>query len=214
MNRAEALGPQYTTREQQSDAASLGMWIFLATESLFFGPLFLAYVYGRLHFPEAFGEASRHTHFWIGTFNTAILLTSSCAVALAARAADLGSRRALTRWLAAAAVLGAAFLALKGVEYAKEWSEGLVPVLHFTYAGANAGGVELFYLLYFVLTGVHGLHLVIGIALVLWARHTVLRAAPGAPLNPRVEIVGLYWHFVDAIWIFLYPMIYLLERYR
>jgi cytochrome c oxidase subunit 3 len=209
--QAPALGEQYVSRPQQRETAVLGMWVFLATEVLFFGPLFLAYLYGRVHMGEGFAEASRHSHVWIGSANTAILLTSSLTMALAARAAQLGERAGLAWLLRATAALGAAFLALKGIEYWKEWNEGLVPVLHFTYVGAHAGAVELFYLLYFVMTGVHALHLTLGIALVAWLSTRASDFGPG--YHAPVEVTGLYWHFVDCVWIFLYPLIYLLERY-
>ena len=194
------------TLERARDTAAFGTWVFLATELMFFGPLFLAYLFGRAHFPEAFALASHHTHVGLGTANTAILLTSSYTMALAARAASAGRSASARRFLIVTALLGAAFLAVKGVEYYKEWEEALVPHLRFACAGERAGGVEFFYYLYFLMTGVHALHLSIGLALVCW-----LTARPNAIAN---EMVALYWHFVDMIWIFLFPLIYLLERYR
>ena len=191
---------------QQRDTAALGTWVFLATELMFFGPLFFAYVYGRMHHPEAFAIASRHTHVWLGVANTAVLLTSSLTMALAVRAANDGMRRALPWLLAVTAALGAAFLVIKGFEYHKEWEEALVPQFRFVFSGEHAPAVELFYYLYFLMTGLHALHLSIGIGLVCWF---AVRPHPTA-----VEMTGLYWHFVDIIWIFLFPLIYLLERYR
>jgi cytochrome c oxidase subunit 3 len=208
------LGHQFETVEQQRHAATLGMWTFLATELMFFGGLFLAYLYGRVHMAEAFAEASHHTHVWIGTANTAVLLTSSLTMALSVRAASLGRQRALVWLLSCTASLGAAFLVLKGIEYGKEWQEGLVPSLHFLYSGEHAHGVEVFYFLYFLMTGVHAVHLIIGIGLVGWLALRAKAAAFGAQYHSPVEMGGLYWHFVDCVWIFLYPLIYLLERYR
>lgn len=210
---APALQEQFQSPGQQLEAATLGMWAFLATELMFFGPLFLSYLYGRVHEGPGFAAASRHAHLWIGTANTALLLTSSLTMALAVRAAQLGQRHWLTRLLMLTAALGAAFLALKGLEYRKEWEEGLVPVLHFAYGGAHARGVELFYLLYFIMTGVHALHLAVAVAIVLALSRAAARGDYGAGYSNPVEVAGLYWHFVDSIWIFLYPMIYLIERY-
>jgi cytochrome c oxidase subunit III len=210
---AHALPEQFAAPGQQREAATLGMWVFLATELMFFAPLLFAYLYGRTHEGPGFAEASRHTHVWIGTANTAILLTSSLAMALAVRAAQLGQGRALALLLRITAALGLAFLALKGLEYRKEWQEGLVPVFHFAYGGPSPRGVELFYVLYFLMTGVHALHLTIGVCVVGWLSRRAARGAYGADDYNPVEVAGLYWHFVDSIWIFLYPMIYLLERY-
>lgn len=211
---APSLAEQFAAPGQQREAATLGMWVFLATELMFFGPLFFAYLYGRTQEGEGFVAASHHAHIWIGTANTAILLTSSLTMALAVRAAQLGPGRALALLLRITAALGLAFLALKGYEYRKEWEEGLVPVFHFAYGGPHPHGVELFYLLYFLMTGVHALHLTIGVCVVGWLSRRAARGAYGADYYNPVEVAGLYWHFVDSIWIFLYPMIYLLERYR
>jgi cytochrome c oxidase subunit III len=211
---AHPVAEHFETPEQQREAASLGMWVFLATELMFFGPLFLSYFYGRTHDPEAFAAASLHTHVWLGTINTAVLLTSSLAMALAVRAARLGERRMLVRLLGMTAALGMAFLAIKGIEYRKEWEEALVPPFRFVFSGERAGGVEFFYYLYFLMTGLHALHLTVGIVLVCWLIAQSRRDRFGASYYAPVEMTGLYWHFVDAVWIFLYPMIYLLERYR
>ena len=204
---------QFDTRSQQHEASLFGTWAFLATELMFFGPLFLAYIYGRFHEGHAFALGSQHTHLWLGSLNTAILLTSSLAMALSVRAAEAGERRALTRWLLVTALLGVVFLLVKGLEYREEWNEGLVPVLQFAYEGPDEAGVEFFFLLYFLMTGVHALHLAIGIALVLWLAVCAKRARFESLYSTPVEAVGLYWHFVDALWVFLYPLLYLLERY-
>lgn len=198
----------------RGDVATLGMWVFLATEAMFFGPLFLGYTHERLQAPAAFAAASQQTHLWLGTINTAVLLTSSFTMALAVRCARLAERRPALRWLAVTAALGVAFLGIKATEYALEWRDGLVPALHFTYAGVQAHGVAVFFYLYFLMTGVHAVHLTIGLG-VIGAIALRMRASPrpDAPAN-AVDLLGLYWHFVDAVWIFLYPMFYLIERYR
>ena len=177
----------------------LGMWAFLATELLFFGPLFFGYVHGRVAQHEAFVSASHHMHVVLGTLNTAILMTSSLTMALAVHASQKG--RPLRNWLGITALLGFVFLCIKGTEYWMEASEV-----------AKASGPELkFYFLYFAMTGLHAIHLTIGIAIVLWLWWHAPRfdRAYHAP----VEVSGLYWHFVDIVWVFLYPMFYLLQRY-
>ena len=189
------------------DTATFGMWAFLASEVMFFGVLFFASFHARIHDPAGFAAGSRLTHAWLGTVNTAILLTSSLTMALAARAAVLGEWRAMRRLLAATAALGLAFIAVKGVEYGLEWRDGLVPGLRFTYSGEHGDGVKTFFFLYFVMTGFHAIHLSAGIGLVGW-----MAARPPEP--DTVEMAGLYWHFVDVVWIFLYPVIYLVELWR
>jgi cytochrome c oxidase subunit 3 len=187
---------RFHSADDRRDAATLGMWVFLATEVLFFGPLFFGYVHSRLASYEAFVSGSHHMHFWLGTINTAILLTSSLTMALAVE------KRTHSRvFLSCTALLGIAFLCIKGYEYASEVPE----------VAAASGAERIFYLLYFAMTGLHALHLVIGIALIAWLWLTAPRYGPEyyAPL----EVTGLYWHFVDVVWVFLYPMFYLLERY-
>jgi len=191
----------YANAEEQRLAAEVGTWVFLATELMFFGPLLLGYAYGRSHHAQAFAEASRQTHVWLGTLNTALLLTSSLTMALAVRAAHADARRALPRLLSATAALGAAFLAVKGVEYRLEWRAGHLP---------DAG---LFQFLYWVMTGAHSLHLAVAIALVVWLAAGVRRQS-GDGNARRVEMTALYWHFVDIVWVFLFPIIYLVERHR
>ena len=181
-------------------SALLGMWAFLATELLFFGPLFFGYVHARISAGDAFVSASHRMHVVLGTLNTALLMTSSLTMALAARAAAAGSR-SLRTWLGLTALLGAAFLGIKGYEYVGEWRE----------ATRAVGGEARFYFLYYAMTGLHALHLTIGIALVAWLAARARRFGPA--WHTPVEVTGLYWHFVDIVWVFLYPMFYLLERY-
>ncbi len=202
----------FESREHQRDSAELGIWIFLATELMFFGPLFLSYSILRVSQPEAFAAASRHTDIVIGTLNTAVLLTSSMFAALASRSAQIGRRRVAMGCLWITALLGLAFLILKGVEYFHEWQEHLVPWLGFRFDPKLADGAAQFFLLYFAMTGLHALHLILGIGIVgcfAWQ----LRTHSPASMKTRIEIGALYWHFVDAIWVFLYPLLYLVERY-
>jgi cytochrome c oxidase subunit 3 len=202
----------FATAEDQRQAAELGMWVFLATELMFFAPLFLGYAYNRWAFSSAFAAASRHTDVVIGTANTAILLTSSLFMALAVRATQLGHRRPTQVFLLLTASFGAIFLALKGLEYAHEWDEHLVPWLDFRFAPQQAHGAALFYYLYFGMTGLHATHLTIGIAMAC-AFAFRLRRQSAQRLRNQIEMGALYWHFVDAIWVFLYPILYLVNRH-
>lgn len=208
MNTAAVAAPQ--GEQDTADRARMGMWVFLASEVLFFGGLFMAYTYGRSHWPAGFAAGSRETHVVLGTVNTALLLTSSALVALAVTCGQLRAHRLWVPWLlAGGAALGVAFLAIKGVEYRKEWLEQLVPGARFRLRGTP--GAELFFVLYFLTTGLHALHLTVGIGVLtvfVWGTH---RARSWA-LPRRIETAGLYWHFVDVVWIFLYPLLYLAGR--
>lgn len=193
---------------QQREAAHLGFWVFLATEVLFFSAWFMAYVVFRIAYAPEFAQAARHTHLALGAINTAVLLTSGLTMTLAALFAR-AERPALARaWLLVTALLGVAFLAIKGVEYHKDYVEGLVPALNFRMRGAGAAAKELFFFLYFGMTGLHALHLTIGIVvlLVLAARaHRLQRATP-------IELASLYWHFIDVVWVFLFALLYIPGR--
>jgi cytochrome c oxidase subunit 3 len=198
---------------QQKDAATLGMWVFLITEILFFGGLFMAYVVYRTGYPEAWIEASRALDVRLGAINTAVLICSSLTMALAVQAAQLGRKKALVGWLAATILLGGAFLGVKSVEYYHKFAEHHVPGPSFLFHGAEARPAQLFFSLYFAMTGMHALHMVIGLGLLLnLARQSRAgRFTPG--YYTPVEMVGLYWHFVDIVWIFLFPLLYLVGRH-
>ena len=199
-------------KAEERETATLGMWVFLATEGLFFGVLFFGYIATRLRYPEAFALASRHTDLTLGTINTGVLLTSSLAMALAVRSVALRAVRVGAWLLIATVALGVTFLVLKSVEYVHDYREQLVPWLNFTFSHAERAGAQLFFYLYFVMTGAHEVHLIVGIGLVtvmltrIWRRR--IEAASVAPL----EVTALYWHLVDIIWIFLYPLLYLVSR--
>jgi cytochrome c oxidase subunit 3 len=207
-----AVAPQFEVAEQQAQAATLGLWIFLATELMFFGPLFFGYVYGRVHFPEAFAAASRHADVALGTLNTALLLTSSFTMAAAVEARKQDAEKLAMRLLAATAVFGLVFLIVKGIEYRHEWEAHLFPGSAFVFPGPYAGGVRYFFFLYFAATGLHALHLMIGVAAMTIFAAGLARHATAFSTPERIELAGLYWHFVDAVWIFLYPILYLVGR--
>lgn len=212
MAEQAAVAEQFQQPEQQREAATLGMWIFLATEVLFFGVLFTGYLIGRVLYPEAFAAASRETELVLGTANTVALLTSGLTMALAVRAAQADRRRALVLLLLLTALIGLAFLGIKGYEYWKDYQHHLVPGLNFRFEGAHPERVELFFLLYFFMTGLHAIHLSLGIGTVLVMTVLSARGHFGSRYFTPVKLTGLYWHFVDTVWIFLYPLLYLVSR--
>lgn len=204
---------QFDDLAQQSEANALGMWTFLATEVLFFGGALLVYAVYRWLNPAVFAEASQELNLVIATVNTVLLLTSSLTVALAEWYSGHYDRpRAVRYLLILTAMLGLAFLVLKGVEYRQEYQHGLVPFLDqaFAWDGADAGAAALFFNLYFALTGLHALHLTIGCGLLLTV--TVLhRRRGGQGCHQPVRMTALYWHFVDIVWVFLFPFFYLVR---
>ncbi len=207
-----ALAPQFDDAEQQRTASNLGIWIFLATEILFFGVLFAAYAITRVRFPEAFAAGSRLTNLPLAGINTAVLVTSSLTMALGVHAAQHGARRALVGWLGLTVALGCAFLAIKAVEYRIDYLEHLVPSLDFRYAGPQADQVELFFYMYFFITGVHALHVLIGIGCIATIAVMASRHAFSRSYFTPVDVTGLYWHLVDVIWLFVFPILYLISR--
>jgi cytochrome c oxidase subunit 3 len=204
---------QFEDATQQRESATLGMWIFLATEVLFFGAMFLGYTIYRISFPQAFADASRQTLLVFGTVNTAILLLSSLVMALAVRAVEQGQRFALATLLTLTALLGTAFLAIKGFEYAHEIREGLLPGAGFHIASADPQHARMFFYLYFLMTGIHALHMSIGVVLLAGFAVRALFCRKTATLGTAVDLLGLYWHFVDIVWVFLFPLIYLAGRH-
>jgi len=203
---------QFADLRQQHEVAQLGMWTFLGTEVLFFGGLILAYAVYRFGYPGDFAAAARHTKIAIGTANTAILLASSFLVAWAVAAARLEAARAAAILLSLAAVAGLLFLALKGFEYSEEYREHLVPGVDFAFPAEHAKGAELFFLFYFIATGLHGLHVLIGIFVLAAIARAASRRAYSARYHGPITVAGLYWHFVDLVWIFLFALIYLPGR--
>lgn len=210
MSQQPAIGHHFETLEQEHEANKLGMWTFLATEVLFFGGIFLCYFAYRYLYAQAFTEASHQLYASIGTLNTVVLLTSSLTMALAVHAIQQNQRRAVTLLLLATAGLGALFLAIKAFEYYLDFREHLVPGWNYAPEGlTHAGQAELFFLLYFIMTGIHALHLTIGITIVTLVAWRVWRGHFSAQHYNGIENTGLYWHFVDVVWVFLYPMLYL-----
>lgn len=203
------LQEQYDDPVQQRESATLGMWMFLATEILFFGVLFASYTISRVLHPQGFAVASRHTDVLLGSIETAVLLTSSCLIMLGVRAIKLNQRSWGFSLLLTTAALGVTFLVLHGFEYYREYTEQLVPGINFDQQGVYARAVELFFCLYYFITGFHSLHVLVGVIIIGVLAVRVRRGAFGPRRYTTLELAGLYWHLVDIVWIFVYPMIYL-----
>jgi cytochrome c oxidase subunit III len=208
----ENIAHQFDDAEQQEQASTLGMWVFLATEVLFFGGVFLTYAVYRSSNPVAFGEASRHLDIVLGSVNTAVLLCSSLTMAMAVRTAQVGSPRMSIAFLSGTMALGAVFLAIKFYEYYEKYSEGLIPGVHFVWHGSNPRPAAIFYILYFIMTGLHAAHMIIGICLMLVLIVLSRKGRFSEHYFTPVELGGLYWHFVDIVWVFLFPLLYLVDR--
>jgi cytochrome c oxidase subunit 3 len=199
---------------QQAEASTLGMWVFLVTEIMFFGGLFMAYLVYRHQSPTGFQEASHHLNIYWGAANTAILIISSLTMALAVRAAQTSQPpRVQVRWLFFTILLGLAFLGIKAIEYRDKFIDHIVPGPHFHWEGLYPKPAEQFYSLYFAMTGLHALHMVIGIGIMSVILIMARRKTFDAEYYTPVEVAGLYWHFVDIVWIFLFPLLYLIGRH-
>lgn len=212
--RTLAVQEQFDTAAQQKDASGLGMWIFLITEIMFFGGVFLVYIAYRSHYPVAFAAASRTLNATIGAINTAVLLCSSFTMVLAVRAGQLGRRKAVIVFLILTLVLGFVFLGVKAYEWNEKFQEHHVPGPSFHMEGApDQGKAQLFFSLYFAMTGLHALHMVIGAGLLSVLLWQAWRGKFSAAYYTPIDMVGLYWHFVDIIWIYLFPLLYLIDRH-
>lgn len=207
---AETLSPERF--EHELSASRLGMWVFLATEVMFFGALFVAFTVNRTLQPRGFAFACERLDLFLGSLNTGVLLTSSLAMAAAVRRAKEERWRACGLWLAATMVLGSAFLAVKWLEWSRELNEGLWPGPSFHWQGGSPGGPRLFFALYFCMTGLHALHMLVGLGAVAFACARCLRERMSLASLGFIENLGLYWHFVDIVWIWLFPYLYLLGR--
>ncbi|HEY7288420.1 MAG TPA: cytochrome c oxidase subunit 3 family protein [Vicinamibacterales bacterium] len=209
-----ALAHQFEDLDQQHDAATLAMWIFLVTEVMFFGGLFAGYTMYRAIYPAGWAEGSRLCEVTLGAINTAVLITSSLTMALAVRAAARGERGATLICLAATMVFGLGFLGIKFLEYFHKYQEHVVPGLNFSHPGPNARAVQLFIVFYFGLTGLHALHMIIGLGVLTVMMVLAWRRRLTPVHYTPIEVAGLYWHFVDIIWIFLFPLLYLVDLHK
>jgi cytochrome c oxidase subunit 3 len=208
-----ALAHHFDNLDQQAEAATLGMWVFLLTEVLFFGGAFLVYTIYRHMYHDAFVVASHSLDVMLGTINTAVLIGSSLTMALAVHAAQVGSRRLIQIFLILTIVLGCVFLGIKAAEYLHKFHEHHVPGQGFQFEAKYFREAQIFFSLYFVMTGLHALHMIIGIVVMLVILWQASRGAFSAEYFVPVEVIGLYWHFVDIVWIFLFPLLYLIGRH-
>jgi cytochrome c oxidase subunit 3 len=216
------LAHQFDSLEQQHDTSTLGMWLFLATEIMFFGGLFGAYTVYRTLSPTAFALGSEHLNIWWGFVNTVVLIGSSLTMAMAVHSARVTPRH-VALWLGATILLGLLFLGIKAIEWTTDYHEGLVPALswppraevtsHWADRGVSPKKVEIFFVLYFCMTGLHALHMVVGFGVIAVVMYWAARGSYSAEYYSPVEVTGLYWHFVDIIWIFLFPLLYLIREH-
>ncbi len=202
------LQSHFFSMDQQLEASTLGMWVFLVTEVMFFGGLFMAYIVYRHMYPHAWVEASAELNWKLGGLNTGVLICSSITMALAVRAAMIGNRTQQLINIALTSILGATFLVVKFFEYKAKFEHHLVPGPHFD--PSLEQGMQIFFSLYFVMTGIHALHMVIGLGIMAYIFIQAWKGTYNAEYFAPVEVSGLYWHFVDIVWIFLFPLLYLL----
>jgi cytochrome c oxidase subunit 3 len=229
-----ALQHHFENMEQQREAGTIGMWVFLVTEIMFFGGMFLAYTLYRSFYPAAFSSGSNHLDITLGTVNTAVLIFSSFTMAMAVYFTQVGKPRPQVICLILTLILGVTFLGIKAVEYKSKWDDHLIPgrlfagnpfnpvvaqhsdedphKLHLL-EGASVNQVQMFYWIYFAMTGMHALHMIIGAGLLTFLLIYSLKGRFGPEYHSPVEVIGLYWHFVDIVWIFLFPLLYLLGRH-
>jgi cytochrome c oxidase subunit 3 len=203
---------QFEDIEQQKEAGTLGMWIFLCTEVLFFGAMLLAYTVYRGLYPVAFGEASRHLDIVLGSLNTAVLLCSSLTMAMGVHAAQQGNARKVIGFIAVTMFFGVIFLLIKFYEYYQKYTEALIPGKNFVWHGHDPLHANIFFLFYFIMTAMHALHMFVGLGLMTVLAILTKKGKFDSVYYSPIEIGGLYWHFVDIVWVFLFPLLYLVDR--
>jgi cytochrome c oxidase subunit III len=209
--RTPLLHEQFEDLEKQAHASRLGMWIFLSSELLLFAGLFALYTGYRVMYPTDFALAVAHDNVAIGSANTAILITSSFTVALSLPAARAGRGRVAAALLAFSIACGLAFLVLKGVEYGQHFHQGIYPGTAYDDPAMRSYGAHMFFTLYYLMTGLHAIHVMVGMGLLAWIAAGAWRGVYAAGNTVRVELVALYWHLIDVVWIFLWPMLYLMH---
>jgi len=209
-----ALAHQFDDLEQQKEASVFGMWIFLVTEIMFFGGMFTGYTVYRYRLHEAFMAGSDKLDLVLGGVNTVVLILSSLTMALAVHAAQTNKRKQLIWFLILTMALGAVFLGIKAVEYTHKFHENLVPGPSFQFDGVAHHRSELYFSFYFAMTGFHALHMIVGIALLAVILWMSVKGRFSSEYHNPVEVSGLYWHFVDIVWIFLFPLLYLVGHHK
>lgn len=204
------LAHHFSSLERQNEAIRLGMWLFLSTEILIFAGLFVGYAVFRFQFPEAFAECSRHLDLSLGTVNTVILITSSFTVAMSIHFARTDRRMLAVACLVFTIACALGFLGIKAVEYSHKFAEGALPGKYYTFAHVTADGAPMYFTVYFLTTGLHALHVVIGMTVLAVLTVKTLRGRFNSAYYTGLELGGLYWHLVDLVWIFLFPLLYLI----
>ena len=202
----------FADMEQQKESVVFGMWLFLVTEVMFFGGMFCVYLIYRFNYYNAWVSGSQTMDIRLGALNTAVLLCSSFTMVMAVHSAKLSKRNLQVLFLLATIALGLVFLVVKGVEYHDHWIHGEVPGMNYFFDGQDPRHAALFFSLYFAMTGMHALHMVIGVGLLTWLTIRALQGAFNSEYHSPVEMCGLYWHFVDIIWIYLFPLLYLISK--
>jgi len=217
----EGLQHQFVDVEQQRNAVSLGMWLFLATEIMFFGGMFCAYLVYRYWYYNEFAAGSRSIDIYLGTINTGVLICSSLTVALGVKAAQLGKRKLLVALLVITLLFGLAFLAIKGVEWYDKYKEHHIPgpsfsaqdlIEKYPQIPIDPRPTQIYFSLYFAMTGLHALHMIVGVGIFSFILFQAWKGRYTPEYHTPVEISGLYWHFVDIVWIYLFPLLYLIDR--
>jgi len=210
-----ALREQFDTAYQQRDASTLGMWIFLITEVMFFGGMFAAYTIYRSAYPTVFAIASASLNVTIGAINTCVLLLSSFTMVMAVRAGQLGQRKLIIFFLILTLFFGCIFLGVKAYEWTEKYEEHHMPgQAAFHLEGTDLQGpAKLFFSLYFAMTGLHAMHMVVGVGILTFLILETRKGRYSTEYYTPVDISGLYWHFVDVVWIFLFPLLYLIDRH-
>jgi cytochrome c oxidase subunit 3 len=201
----------FVDSEQQFDSAKLGMWVFLVTEILFFGGLFVAYIVYRAWNPELFTMAATQLDTLMGGINTLVLIGSSLTMALAIRAAQTDNPNLSIKYLASTVALAFVFMVIKYFEYTHKFELGIFPGEAYTFTGIDHPKAHIFFSIYYMMTGLHGIHVIIGIGIITWLIIKTKKGAFNSSYYTPVEITGLYWHLVDIVWIFLFPLLYLID---
>jgi len=200
----------FSDSEQQASASKLGMWLFLLTEMLLFGGLFAAYSIYRAWNPEMFYEAHKQLNIYLGMINTIVLISSSVTMALAIRSTQLSNRKLTVRFLVATLLFAAVFLVIKYLEYHHKFELGQLPGKYYTFTGLQGTNPHIFFSIYFMMTGLHGIHVIGGMGVISWMLYRTKRSQFSPAYYTPLEMTGLYWHLVDLIWIFLFPLLYLI----
>jgi cytochrome c oxidase subunit 3 len=206
----EMVGHHFANMNVQAEAMRLGMWLFLATEILLFAGLFCGYAVYRFEFPLAFQESSRHLNLTLGTLNTIVLITSSFTVALGIHYARTDKPKLAGICLIITVLFALAFLGFKAIEYAEHFKEHALPGKYYAFEEVKVPGAAMFYSLYFLMTGLHGVHVLVGMCVLIYITWRCFQGRYSSHYYMGIELGGLYWHLVDLVWIFLYPLLYLI----